>query len=577
MLKILKRYSTYTLLVALLISAISAYYSIVGLTAIFAAAVVPIIVMGAALELGKLVAAVWLKLNWSRAPLTYKLYLVPAVAFLMALTSMGIFGFLSKAHSDQSLVSGDSMAKVAIYDEKIKTSKDNIEANRKALKQMDEAVDQQMARSTDENGAAKSVAIRRSQQKERTRLQSEIAEEQKTIAKLNEEAAPLRAEFRKVEAEVGPIKYIAALIYDDAASEGVLEKAVRFVIIMIVAVFDPLALVLILAAQQSMRWEREEEEKEIQQEMDDVKEWFKRGRENAKQLDEEAAALAASVTNTVEEPANEPISEPDKEHDKVEEENVFEKHPYLLEPFTHFKGLEPMVATQPVEDKEAPQVDEFDETRAQVEDNGILALGVDVVERPGDYLTDSADHEPVETETFDSEAKPDVDLIQKWDQELQEEIQKLNVTADAMIPVSEVKADIVTQNVTREIPLFDPQVTSHVTYDGKYTSLDSLRMTNPDVVLKPGERIPNTFKYGTSFPTEAYSGDLYMRVDNRPHRLFKFNGGEWIHVNKNMNTSYLQDESYVQMLIDALNDNQYLPEMLTEAEDEEIRNYLDKE
>ncbi len=152
----------------------------------------------------------------------------------MLLTSMGIFGYLSKAHSDQSLVSGDSIARVAIYDEKIKTAKENIDANRKALKQMDEAVDQVMGRSTTETGADKAVAVRRAQQKERGRLLAEIQAEQKTIITLNEERAPIAAEFRKIEAEVGPIKYIAALVYGDNPDANVLEKAVRLVIILIV-------------------------------------------------------------------------------------------------------------------------------------------------------------------------------------------------------------------------------------------------------------------------------------------------------------------------------------------------------
>jgi hypothetical protein len=242
---------------ALLLSAVAAWYSVAGLTAIFSAAAIPVIIMGGSLELGKIVATVWLHNNWSRVGAMFKLYLIPAVAFLMVLTSMGIFGYLSKAHSDQSLVSGDSMAKVAIYDEKIRTSKDNIDANRKALKQMDEAVDQVMGRSQDEKGADKAVAIRRGQQKERARLQSEIQSEQKTIAALGQEAAPLRAEYRKVESEVGPIKYIAALVYGDSTDQNVLEKAVRFVIIMIVLVFDPLALTLILAANKQFEWARQ--------------------------------------------------------------------------------------------------------------------------------------------------------------------------------------------------------------------------------------------------------------------------------------------------------------------------------
>ena len=249
-----------TLISGLTISAVAIYYSVAGLVAIFSAAVIPIIVMGVALEISKLAGTVWLKQNWNRAPYFIRVYLLAAIAILMLITSMGIFGFLSKAHSDQSLVSGDVQSRIAIYDEKIKTSKDNIEANRKALKQMDEAVDQVMGRSSDEKGADKAVQLRRSQQKERARLQSEIATEQKTISAISEERAPIAAEVRKVEAEVGPIKYIAAFIYGDNPDANVLEKAVTWVIIIIVIVFDPLAVILLLASQYSFQWFRKQEE-----------------------------------------------------------------------------------------------------------------------------------------------------------------------------------------------------------------------------------------------------------------------------------------------------------------------------
>jgi hypothetical protein len=228
--------------------------------AIFSAAVIPIIVMGVALEVSKLAGTVWLKQNWTRAPYFIRAYLLAAIAILMLITSMGIFGFLSKAHSDQSLVSGDVQSRIAIYDEKIKTAKDNIDANRKALRQMDEAVDQVMGRSSDEKGADKAVQIRRSQQKERARLQAEIAAEQKIVAAVSQERAPIAAEVRKVEAEVGPIKYIANFIYGDDPDANVLEKAVTWVIIIIVIVFDPLAVILLLASQYSFQWFRKQEE-----------------------------------------------------------------------------------------------------------------------------------------------------------------------------------------------------------------------------------------------------------------------------------------------------------------------------
>jgi hypothetical protein len=242
--------------VALALSAVAAFYSIAGLAAIFAAAVIPIVIMGSILEAAKLVVTVWLHEYWSRCRLAMKLYLVPAVFFLMLITSMGIFGFLSKAHLDQAVPTGDVAAKVQFIDEKIKTEKDNIEAARRALRQMDESVDQTMSRSNDEKGADKAAQLRRGQARERGILQNDIATAQKKIAILNEERAPIATELRKVEAEVGPIKYIAALIYDDNTDADMLEKAVRWVIILLVIVFDPLAIMMLLAATESHKWER---------------------------------------------------------------------------------------------------------------------------------------------------------------------------------------------------------------------------------------------------------------------------------------------------------------------------------
>jgi hypothetical protein len=251
------------LLSGLSISAVAIYYSVAGLVSIFSAAMIPIIVMGVTLEISKLIATMWLKINWTRAPFYIKAYMSSAIVVLMIITSMGIFGFLSKAHSDQSLVSGDVQSKIAIYDEKMKTARDNIEANRKQLRQMDEAVDQVMARSKDERGANNANTIRRNQQRDRTAIAKEIEANQKLIATLNDESAPIRAEVRKVEAEVGPIKYIAAFIYGDNPDANLLEKAVTWVIIIIVAVFDPLAVILLLASQYSFQWFRRAEEENV--------------------------------------------------------------------------------------------------------------------------------------------------------------------------------------------------------------------------------------------------------------------------------------------------------------------------
>lgn len=242
----------------LTLSAVAIYYSVIGLTAIFAAAFWPIVVMGATLEISKLVAASWLKANWTRIPTLMKTYMMISVVVLMLITSMGIFGFLSKAHLDQSVPTGDVADKVALIDEKIKTQRDNIEASRNALRQLDAQVDQTLGRSTDEKGAERAVQIRRQQTAERNRLQKEISQAQSVIAKLNEERAPIAKELRKVEAEVGPIKYIAKLIYGDNPDANLLEKAVTWVIMVIIFVFDPLAVLMLLASQMTYQWYKED-------------------------------------------------------------------------------------------------------------------------------------------------------------------------------------------------------------------------------------------------------------------------------------------------------------------------------
>lgn len=264
-------FGIFVLAVAILISAVSAFYSVTGLTAIFASAFWPVVIMGSALELGKITATVWLHAHWKEANWQFKAYLIPAIVVLMLITSMGTYGFLAKAHSDQGVPLGDVTAKVAIIDTKIQTAqdaiqvqKDNIASAKSGLAQLDSQVNELLGRTDDAKGATRAYNTRKSQAKDRKALQDEIATAQKeiealtlSITKLREERAPIASEVRKVEAEVGPIKYIAALIYGDNPDENLLERAVRYVIILIVFVFDPLALVLILAGEQTIVWARE--------------------------------------------------------------------------------------------------------------------------------------------------------------------------------------------------------------------------------------------------------------------------------------------------------------------------------
>jgi hypothetical protein len=342
--------SYFTLFVALSLSAVAAWYSIIGLTAIFAAAVVPIIIMGGILEVAKITITVWLHEYWNKARWLMKAYLVPAVVLLMIITSMGIFGFLSKAHLDQAVPTGDVAAQVALLDEKISTQRDNIATARAAIQQMDNQVNERLARSEDDRGAERAVQIRRQQARERGALQADIARAQAEIAAINQERAPIAAELRKVEAEVGPIKYIAALIYGDDPDANLLEKAVRWVIILLVVVFDPLAIMMVLAATESLKWRREQAQSPPPAyEPDD-------GPLTDAQLEE----IQASVdewkrdNQSIESAPETVLPEP--------EQSIFEQHPYLTKEFVHFKNLEPIVAPVPEPTINDEQDDEPEET-----------------------------------------------------------------------------------------------------------------------------------------------------------------------------------------------------------------------
>ena len=267
-----------TLLTALLLSGVAGYYSVIGLAAIFPGSFWPIIIMGSTLEAAKLVTVSWLYRNWKLVPVGMKMYLTSASVILMLITSMGIFGYLSKAHLEHSADNAPIVSKVQLLDEKIKVAKENLDANRKIIKQFDEQVDQTMGRSNDEKGIANSVSIRKNQQKERNRIQSENETYQKKIAELNEERLPLQIELQKAESDFGPIKYVAELIYG-SGEKDIVDKAVRLVIMLIMVVFDPLAVLLLIAANMSLQ-ERKEE--------NDVENFFKRARETAGKLDEEA-------------------------------------------------------------------------------------------------------------------------------------------------------------------------------------------------------------------------------------------------------------------------------------------------
>jgi hypothetical protein len=246
-----------TFLSAISISVIAAGYSIMGLATLFAGAVIPIIAMGSALEVGKLVAASWLYNNWRNplVPKSIKAYLTSAVVVLIFITSMGIFGFLSKAHLDQVQPVSSNNIKIELIDKQINQQQTIIDRSQKTLDQLDKALDKYI----DMEYVTRGLKERKKQEEERNLLTTTINNASDKIGELTLQKAELALEQDKIEAEVGPIKYIAELIYGDEAKDH-FDKAVRWVIIVLIFVFDPLAVLLLIAANISLRTRKEAKE-----------------------------------------------------------------------------------------------------------------------------------------------------------------------------------------------------------------------------------------------------------------------------------------------------------------------------
>ena len=247
-----------TFISAIAISLIAAGYSILGLATLFAGAAVPIIAMGSALEVGKLVAASWLYHNWREGiPRALKAYLFTAIIVLVFITSVGIFGFLSKAHLDQVRPTGNNAVQIALIDKQINQQQLIIDRSENTLDRLDKALDVYISKEYVTRG----LKERKKQKEERDLLNAEIKKAMDEIARLTTEKSNIEIEQLKIEADVGPLKYVAELIYGDNAKDH-FDSAVRIIILILIFVFDPLAVLLLIAANISLnQWRDKRDEK----------------------------------------------------------------------------------------------------------------------------------------------------------------------------------------------------------------------------------------------------------------------------------------------------------------------------
>jgi len=699
------------LFVALALSGIAAYYSIIGLTAIFAAAVLPIIVMGGVLEVAKLACTVWLHQNWQRARFIMKIYLVPAVAILMFITSMGIFGFLSKSHIEQSALGTEQIAQVKVIDEKLVRAQAKVQrwndeigrlnkgetsgridglisreqeriknANLRIQPQIDQEnakikvfreqaaveVEQQNKRlndaqkrtSADINLAEKRLAqldkdvaaytsqgtvkggvftadidnvkkgnqLRAQQKPERdeltraiqqakdneigvaSRVQREITNINKRLAEqikgveqnvdkirasitdtiesansniakytleagssnknvdvrikelelniekiqpeidgLREEKFVFEKQYRQFEAEVGPVKYIAQLIYGDNPDQNLLEAAVRWVIILIVAVFDPLAIMMLLAATETFAWRREEKYANIEK--------------------QETKVSAVEIPKEVQSPL------PVEETEKVQTPEEPEPEP------------EPTV-------EDGPADEEPDKTGGEDKSNG-GETGVNTEEHKQDTKTLNrtlhVEHivlpDPEVTEEkidYDHEYVPNPEI---------EEEEVIKTESETTTVIDNETANIYNWQQFEEIELVDPN-------NPEKRAKRIWKRLNPNDTLKNQEAMEEqgiieelpwqkyieasdeeldqfvVSGFGTSFPTDPIKGDSFVRVDSLPSKLYRWNGTNWIEIDKNNSDTFANNPEYVQYLIDKLGSGEYDPDLLTDAERLQIESQL---
>ena len=599
-----------TLITALTISAVAIYYSVAGLAAIFAAAVIPIVIMGTTLEVAKLVTAVWLHRYWHQATWWLKTYLSVAVVVLMFITSMGIFGFLSKAHIEQTAQAEGNTARVERIDEeiarqravieraddKIETVQDQgVGADRNIQEQIDREqarIDQAYARiqpaieeqqtiidaqvsiyqdqitqidgdlaklnqfiADDEIAKAQGLigaeadgvfgpntaeAVRQFREQKAAerqelvaqlqsveqkptvqraraeierlrqsadqqvaqsnqlidRLRSQLgqntgedidtvlAEENATISQANarideltEEKFTLEAQYRALEAEVGPIKYIAEFIYGDSADKALLEEAVRWVIIIIIFVFDPLAVLLLIASQYTFRWH---------------------GREL---FEMESLAPASADTETVD--RSTAFAREKTFNTETDEEEIF-----------------------------------------------------------GSSLTRRSPNSNANTNRYQFDDSP-----------VQENTTKFSIVTPGDVD-DEIDSDDPQKEAKRLWKKLNPDDTiKHQETLHRRGLIDQLPW-EAHLTLSDHEPAAGKTDFGTAFPNNPSKGDVFVRVDYLPTKLFKHNGTSWIELDKNLSDTFVYNENYIDHLIDKISTGEYDPELLNESEKLQIEERL---
>ena len=483
------------LLTALSISGVAAYYSIYGLTAIFSGVFWPIVIMGSVLEVGKIVSTVWLHTYWHHLKLSLKAYMSLAVVILMFITSMGIFGFLSKAHIEVTSQAGGGDLLIQQVDQNIAIEQQRITDARKVMAQMDDAVAALLKGSganaeRDNNRTAnmttQATKLRDSQKKERESLNASIDTANNRIAELSRQKLKLNQEQLKMEAEVGPIKYIAQLIYDDTASKDMMERAVRWVIIVIVAVFDPLAVAMVLGVTMVMNNRRREHE-----------------------LVEHEPVRDSEGTRDIELP--------------VGVERVLERVVEVEVPVELIREVE-VIKEVPVE--VIREVEVIKEVPVEV-----LVPDTELEQELAEALVmlEDALNKPAKVQYVDRIVEKTVEVIKEVPVEIIKEVQVTDTTN--LNALTRELDNLLQENLRKENQIHALKA-----------ELKIKDQESAGVAADEFDAVVNTSLLGTQLPDSGEIGQLYLNV--KTEKLYKYTGTDWLEVDKQMNSSYTMDEHW---------------------------------
>ena len=620
------------LLMSLLIAACAAYFSITGLAVLFAAALIPVIIMATTLELGKLGATFFLHHFWDEIPWKIKYPLAGMVIILMLITSMGIFGFLSKGHIEQETPTVELSIDIQDADEDIKQHKDRIKILKDQMDQLNGALNKLLEFSK-VSGKTGYLASKKELQPQLLELEKEINQEQDRIKLIRESKTSAQREISGIEAKLGPIKYVAELFgYDLSKDPSGKGKAVRIVIVLFMVAFDPFAIFLIMAADWAfLRYKKERSEVKVEEENNEInklreenrellglqlenedlkttiqshieqedalgKEIFKEITEvyeahemivNTK--DEEIRSLtemletADTVEHVVFKEIEVPVEVPvnidnaehihDLEHALITLEIQLEEKTMELNEFlATLEKLDENLSAKPTEVEKIVEIEDTAALEKLQEERDEILETSSKLENKLLHSENTVDHLKLaltEQEDMNATLKHEMDAKDIDLGKAAETIEERNAE------ISELQSSINTlreelNTARNDIEARDKAVEN---LNNKYQLIE--RVPGIGIVADNVEFTPGATSFGTEYPQNPTKGQRFLRVDSMPSTLYEYEGSRWIEAVKTNDVEY--DEQYLQHLINELGDNKVELDELSEKEQEEIANLLSKE